>query len=160
MPAKKNAKPKPASPPNDRQRRFCEFVMRGLAAGRAYEAAGYEAKGDAADVQASKLLRNPKVAKYLDALRGEAVEVAGKDRDHMIARLWEILETPVGKINANHPLCQEFRADEGGMSIKMPSKLGAAKQLCAVLGWNKPQEVKVDATEAFSDMLKRIRARS
>jgi len=159
MPAKKTAKRKAPPPINDRQRRFCEFIMRGLAAGRAYEAAGYEAKGATADELASRMLRNAKVAKYLDGLRGEAVEVAGKDRDYMISRLWEMVETPVGKINANHPLCQEFRMDEGGMTVKMPSKLGAAKQLCAVLGWNKPQEVKVDASEAFSDMLKRIRAR-
>jgi hypothetical protein len=144
---------------NDRQRRFCEFIMRGLAAGRAYEAAGYEASGDAADVQASKLLRNAKVAKYLDGLRQEAKASAGRDRDDMLSKLWEIVETPVGKLNENHPLAQEFRFDENGLAVKMPSKLGALKQLCAVMGWNKPQEVKVDASEAFADMLKRIRAK-
>lgn len=159
MAAKKTATAKGPGPVNDRQRRFCEFVMRGLAAGRAYEAAGYEASGDAADVQASKLLRNPKVAHYLDGLRAEATAAAGRDRDDMVAKLWEIVETPVGKLNENHPLAQEFRIDEGGLAVKMPSKLGALKQLCAVMGWNKPQEVKVDASAAFGDMIKRLRAR-
>ena len=134
--------------------------MRGLAAGRAYEAAGYEASGDAADVQASKLLRNPKVAHHLDGLRKEASAAAGRDRDDMVSKLWEIVETPVGKLTENHPLAQEFRFDQSGMAVKMPSKLGALKQLCMVMGWNKPQEVKVDATQSFAEMLKRIRSRA
>lgn len=46
---------------NARHERFAQEVAKGMAAGRAYEAAGYDSEGAAADVCASKLLRNAKV---------------------------------------------------------------------------------------------------
>ena len=53
---------------NPRQRKFVKLWMQGMPAGRAYEAAGYTSTGDAADVSASQLLRNPKVAKYVETM--------------------------------------------------------------------------------------------
>jgi len=156
MPAKKT---KPETPITDRMRRVCELVVSGMPAGRAYERAGYSATGAAADVSASKLLRIPKVARYLEALRTEAAKKAGMERDDLVQYLVDVMKTPVGRIDANHVLCQEWSMDEKGMKVKMPAKLVAAAQLASIMGWNKPQEVKVDASEAFSDMLKRIRAR-
>ena len=41
---------------NDRQRRFVELVVLGRAAGRDYEEAGYDARGEVADQAASRLL--------------------------------------------------------------------------------------------------------
>ena len=39
-----------------------------MPAGRAYEAAGYEMTGDGADMAASRLIRNDKVAKYIKTM--------------------------------------------------------------------------------------------
>ena len=138
--------------------RVCQLVMTGMPAGRAYERAGYQSKGDAADVAASKLLRTPKVAAYLEELRAAAKEKAGMERDDLVKYLVNVLKTPIGEIDANHVLCQEWSCDaEGGMKVKMPAKLSAAKQLAEIMGWNKPQEVKVDLSEKLSDIIRRVR---
>jgi hypothetical protein len=158
MAAKKS---KPETPITDRMRRVCELVVSGMPAGRAYERAGYTARGDVADQAASRLLGTVKVARYLEKLRAEAAIKAGMERDDLVQYLVDVLKTPVGKIDANHFLCQEWSMDEeGGIKVKMPAKLVAAGQLAAIMGWNKPQEVKVDATQSFAEMLKRIRSRA
>lgn len=56
-------------PLNDRQRRFAELVVSGRPAGRAYEEAGYDARGNVADSAAERLLRNVGVQAYLVELR-------------------------------------------------------------------------------------------
>jgi phage terminase small subunit len=53
---------------NPRQKKFVKLWMSGVPAGRAYERAGYDSTGDAADVSASQLLRNPKVKTYIDKM--------------------------------------------------------------------------------------------
>ena len=151
---------KPETPITDRMRRVCELVVSGMPAGRAYERAGYTATGSAADVSASKLLRVPKVARYLETLRAEAAKKAGMERDDLVAYLVRVMKTPVGRLDANHELAQEWSMDaEGGIKVKMPGKLVAAAQLAVIMGWNKPQEVKVDASDKLADIIRRIRAR-
>lgn len=143
---------------NDRMRRVCELVVAGKPAGRAYELAGYAARGDAADVNASKLLRTPKVAEYLQKLRDEASVVAEYTRDDLVGFLVEVIKTPVGNIGEKSPLAQKVKVDEaGGFLIEMPNKMAAAKQLAEVMGWNKPQEVKVDLSEKLADIIGRVR---
>ncbi len=149
---------KPAGAVSEQQRRFCELLMISMPAGRAYERAGYVAKGDAADAAASRLLGNAKVAAYLERLRAEAAEKAGMDRDGLVQYLVDVLKTPVGKIDANHVLCQEWAMDEeGSLRVKMPAKLAAAKQLADIMGWNKPQEVKVNLSDQLADIIARVR---
>jgi len=153
-------KTKPETPITDRMRRVCELVVSGMPAGRAYERAGYSATGPAADVSASKLLRIPKVARYLEGLRAEAAKAAGMERDDLVRYLVSVMKTPVGKLDANHELAQEWSMDEaGGIKVKMPGKLVAAAQLAAIMGWNKPQEVKVEAGDKLADIIKRVRMR-
>jgi phage terminase small subunit len=53
---------------NPRQKKFVKLWMSGIPAGRAYEQAGYEMTGDAADMAASRLIRNDKVAKYIKTM--------------------------------------------------------------------------------------------
>lgn len=45
-----------------RQQRFVDLVLSGIPAGRAYEQAGYKARGNAAETCAARLLRNAQVA--------------------------------------------------------------------------------------------------
>lgn len=141
----------------DRQRRFAELLVQGTAAGRAYEAAGYAARGDAADACASRLLGNAKVAAYLGHLRKQAEAKAEFSRDDLIGFLVQVIRTPISKIDAESPLAQELKISDDGTTLKMPNKLGAAKQLAEVLGWNKPQEVKVDLSEQLADIIGRVR---
>lgn len=151
---------------NDRQRRFCELVVQGLPAGRAYESAGYTATGAAADVGASKTLAKPRVAAYLKSLRGEAIERASITRMDIVNFLADVIRTPVGQVDENSILCQEwhYQTDSGGargrlkrgdapsgnetelppvdtVKVKMVGKMDAVKQICLMMGWNAPVEV-------------------
>jgi len=54
------------------QRKFAEIYASGRPAGRAYEEAGYSAKGASADSAGSKLLRNDKVSEYVESLKSSA----------------------------------------------------------------------------------------
>lgn len=145
-------------PINDRMRRVCELVVSGHPAGRAYELAGYASRGEAADVCASQLLAKPKVAKYLATLRAEASIKAEFTRDDLVGFLVQVIKTPVGEVGEKNPLAQRVKIEaEGGFLIEMPNKMAAAKQLAEVMGWNKPQEVKVDLSEKLADIIGRVR---
>ena len=151
-------KAKPERPLNDRMRRVCELVVQGVPAGRAYEQAGYNARGDAADQNASQLLRKPKVAVYLATLRQAAAKNAEFGRDDLIGFLVQIIKTPVSEVGQDSRLAQRVKVDDTGMVIEMPGKMLAAKQLAEIMGWNKPAEVKVDLSDKLSDIIGRIRS--
>lgn len=155
------AKPKTVKaerPINDRMRRVCELVVSGHPAGRAYELAGYSSRGETADVCAAQLLAKPKVAAYLAMLREQASKKAEYTRDDLVGFLVQVMKTPIGEVGANSILAQKCKVDEaGGYLIEMPSKIQAAKQLAEVMGWNKPQEVKVDLSEKLADIIGRVR---
>jgi phage terminase small subunit len=53
---------------NPRQKKFVKLWMSGIPAGRAYEQAGYDSRGAEADANASRLIRNDKVAKYIKTM--------------------------------------------------------------------------------------------
>lgn len=150
--------PKDERPINDRMRRFCELVVSGHPAGRAYEMAGYTARGDAADQNASQLLRKPKVAAYLQTLREQASKKAEFSRDDLVGFLVSVIKTPVGEVGVNSVLAQKCKVDaEGSLLIEMPSKILAAGKLAEIMGWNKPAEVKVDLSEKIADIISRVR---
>jgi phage terminase small subunit len=72
---------------NDRQRKFAQLVVKGSAAGRAYEKAGYDARGVKADQSASRMLStNEKVKAYIDELRakGAAKTMLTLEKTHEI----------------------------------------------------------------------------
>jgi hypothetical protein len=156
---KTKPKKKPAERPiNDRMRRFCELMVSGHPAGRAYELAGYSARGAVADSNASETLRIPKVAAYLASLREAASKKAEFSRDDLVGFLVEVIKTPVGEVGEKNRLAQKVKIDaEGGFLIEMPGKIAAAKQLAEIMGWNKPQEVKVDLSEKLADIIGRVR---
>jgi phage terminase small subunit len=60
------------------QRRFVEGRAAGMPAGRAYEAAGYRAKGRAADAAASRLLAKTNVSAALAEVQSSTPEIADK----------------------------------------------------------------------------------
>jgi hypothetical protein len=75
---------------NPRHERFVSLVAAGLPAGRAYEQAGYASRGNAADVGASKLVRNPKVARALEIERATFREQSSLGREEKLRILAEI----------------------------------------------------------------------
>jgi hypothetical protein len=145
-------------PINDRMRRFCELVVSGHKAGRAYEMAGYANRGALADVEACKLLRKPKVAEYLNLLREQASAKAEFTRDDLVGFLVQEIKTPADQVLPGNPLLQRMKVDEaGGYLIESYPKSQATKQLAEIMGWNKPQEVKVDVSEKLAEIVRRVR---
>jgi len=144
-------------PINDRMRRVCELVVQGHPAGRAYELAGYQARGDSADQAASRLLGTVKVAAYIETLRAAASRKAEFSRDDLVQFLVEVIKTPVSEVGEGSRLAQKVKVDDAGMTVEMPGKMLAAKQLAEIMGWNKPQEVKVDLSEKVADIIRRVR---
>ena len=53
---------------NPRQKKFVKLWLSGVPAGRAYEQAGYDSRGAEADANASRLIRNDNVAKYIKTM--------------------------------------------------------------------------------------------
>lgn len=139
---------------NKRQADFCRFVAAGMPQGRAWELAGYKCSSRKnADICASKALKLPQVAAYLRSLKEAAwakdvLTLAEKRKG--LADIWR---TPIGEIDANHPLAQEVKrkthTDKDGNTfteetIKMPGKLDALKldaQLAGELKDNQSQNV-------------------
>lgn len=151
---KKTSEPRPI---NDRQRRFCEFVVQGMPAGRAYERAGYQARGDAADAHAARMVGNGRVSEYLQLLRADAARKAEFTRDDLVGFLVQVIKTPVGEVGEKSQLAQKLNVSDSGVTIEMPGKIQAAKQLADIMGWNKPQEVKVDLSEKLAEIIGKVR---
>jgi hypothetical protein len=133
---------------NVRERKFADLYLTGMAAGRAYEAAGFTARGASADTQASLALRNPKVSRYIQDERRRAAEASRMERWELVGYLCRVLRTPVGRVDEDSDLAQEVAreevADEVVRSrIKMVPKLEAAKQLAQILGYNEPEKMTV-----------------
>lgn len=100
-----------------RQRVFAEIYAPGdVAAGRAYEQAGFKARGASADSAAARLLQNVEVASYVRALREAAAKFGAakailsiREKREYLARL---VRTPIGNVDVerdgeNGDLCQE-----------------------------------------------------
>jgi hypothetical protein len=74
----KESKASPLDALNARQRRFVELLAGGMAAGRAYEQAGYSVAGDKADQSASRMLRNDKVSAALASIQKSTPQIADR----------------------------------------------------------------------------------
>ncbi|WP_156751074.1 terminase small subunit [Mesorhizobium sp. AA23] len=72
---------------NIRQERFCRGLLEGLPQSRAYVEAGYAARGNAAEVEASKMVRLPKVAARIAELRNAAAKRLEITVDDLVAEL-------------------------------------------------------------------------
>lgn len=129
-------------PLNTRQLNFAQNIASGLTAGRAYEQAGYSARGNGADVNGCKLLKRADVAAEVERLRKQSAEDCRWTRKRGLDFLCDVLETPIGKINADHVLAQEHQAAtlRVGERLKMPAKIDAFRELAKMLGWYEPEK--------------------
>ncbi|MCZ8546317.1 terminase small subunit [Mesorhizobium qingshengii] len=72
---------------NTRQEQFCHGLVEGLPQSRAYIKAGYTARGNAAEVEASKMVRLPKVAARIAELRADAARRSEITVDDLVDEL-------------------------------------------------------------------------
>lgn len=129
-----------------RERKFADLMIpENMAAGRAYEQAGYPSKGGSANTQACHLLKNPHITAYIKGERRKAAEANQIQRWEVVGFLARVLKTPVGELRQDSDIAQEWREETVGEMgartvVKMPDKIAAAKQLCQMLGWNEPEK--------------------
>jgi hypothetical protein len=76
---------------SEQQGLFAEHIVQGKSRIDAYGLAGYVGQGNAAYVTASQLLRNPKIARYVHALRNERQKRYAVELDDLITQLTAIV---------------------------------------------------------------------
>lgn len=130
------------------QRTFCELYASNMPAGRAYEQAGYKARGNAAEAAASRLLTNVKVKTYVEEIQAQSSEDCRWSRKQAMDYLCDVLETPIGKINPNHVMAQSHQeaTERSGEKITMPGKIEAFRELAKMCDWYTPVKVEVKGT--------------
>ncbi|CAB5162394.1 Terminase small subunit [uncultured Caudovirales phage] len=84
-----------------KQQRFVEEYLVDLNATAAYKRAGYVAKGNAAEVNAARLLRNAQVQAAVTAAKAERSERTKVDADWLLLRLVEEAEADVAMLYAD-----------------------------------------------------------
>jgi hypothetical protein len=148
---------------NIRQERFAELVASGVPAMRAYSEAGYSTRGKTAEANATRLIENDGVKALIQAIRAETAAKLALKREDLARHLWAVVMTPIGELDANSPLVQEFATHKDGRKrVKMQDKLGSARLLCEMMGWKEPEKHIVDAgpqtLEAVRERAKTIAA--
>jgi phage terminase small subunit len=147
--------PKPSTTElNDRQRRFADRIVDGDAATAAYFKAFPRCKSKSTAAQEGcKLLKNPKVAAFIQELREWDEDVMQSERiitkQELLEFLTRTIRTAAGAIDRDDPLCQSYKDTVGQYSstheIKLPDKLKAAERVCKIMGWDAPEKIE-DAT--------------
>ncbi len=84
--------------------------------------------------------------------------------EELVTWLCAVIRTPIGELDTDSPLVQEFSANALRETVirtrvKMVGKLEACKQLAALMGWNEPEQIKIDATDRLAGLLQKIRER-
>lgn len=77
-------------PLTPKQQMFVREYLVDLNASAAYKRAGYAAKGNVAEVNASRLLRNAQVAKAVQAAKAERAQRVNIDADQVVLNILEI----------------------------------------------------------------------
>lgn len=112
-----------------KHQKFAERVAAGDTPPKAYKAAYPKASAVSVDSLSSKLTKNLKVKEEIVRLRHRIQESAGGTVLSEIEKrqfLADVVRTPVGKIDKDHPLCQSYKvAADGTVKIKTVDKIRA-----------------------------------
>lgn len=142
---------------NVRHEAFCQAYALGGNASEAYRKAGYSAKD--ADVAGPRLLGNVGIQQRIEQIRLENDGKSELTKAQALHYLAQIIRTPIGEIDQNHHLAQEYAITEHGHRLKMPGKLEALKLLGQWCGWEKGTEAENKAADSLRDVMAEIRAR-
>lgn len=126
---------------SSRHELFAQSVASGACAAEAYRQAGYSARGHAAEVNASKLLRKTEVSQRIAELQKENAERSLLTRDKALRILADVAR--------------------GGTAAAVRERIRAIEILAKMNGWLAAvkTENKVSADDPLSQLLKRIRQR-
>lgn len=92
-------------PLNDRQSRFIDEYLIDFNATAAYKRAGYSATGNAAEVGAHQLLRNPKVAAEVAKRQAQTAQKLGITREEALQEAWDIVKADPRELVEHIVMC-------------------------------------------------------
>lgn len=148
-------------PLNPRQKRFAELYHRygnaTRAYGEAYDAPRTETGAFPHWVTAdgNRLVRNGDVQEEVSRLKGETSALSSLSLAETVDYLVSVINTPVGEIGPESPLCEEYHIEESGkIKTKSVSKIAAIRELARLTGMDAPQKVEISADDAFTKLLK------
>lgn len=128
-------------PLSAQQKKFCELYVSGRPAGRAYEEAGYKAKGAKADESASRALsRNAKVIEYVEELRAECKSTAIMTATERMEWLSGVITTPLSEIDSKSLYCAEEVRSDGSYKLKKVDPIRAMDILNRMDGAYAPEK--------------------
>lgn len=144
---------------NSRQQRFVELYTSGMAAGRAYEEAGYQARGNTADVMGSKLLRNAKVAAAIAEVQADLRVATRVTKVGMIERLMTIIESRPDEAAMDNPLCEVKQTSFGPVPV-FTDKANCMEKVIKMLGFYAPEVVETSGVESLAAAIAALAPRS
>lgn len=148
---------------NPRQQKFAELMAAGQTAKAAYFEAFPRCRSEkTAEAEGSRLSKNPKVMEMIEAIQWETTDTLKSEliasKKELAEFLTEVIRTPAGTIDEEHKLCQSFKFTKGERSLKIPDKIKAAERLSKLMGYDKPEQVKVEAGDSLQKLFDEIRA--
>lgn len=150
--------------PKSQHEKFAQHCAGGKSDCEAYKAAGYKADPEK---NACQIAGYRGVKERIAWLK---TQIADKVTDgfawqQIDALKWalEVIQTPIGEIGKDHPLCQEYSytSNEHGGSerFKMPAKMDALAKIIQIKGWAAPDKVEVAVDDTKLEWAKRVRSR-
>ena len=112
---------------------------------RAYSEAGYSNRGKNAEANATRMMENDGVKSRLAEIRTKTAANLKLKREDLARHLYAAVMTPIGDLDANSPLLQEFSIGKDGQKrVKSIDKIAAARLLCEMMGWKEPEQVVIE----------------
>ena len=140
---------------NARYERFAQIVADGkLTPTAAYrEALGADARD--ADVNSCRWMKKPPIAKRIAELKAKAAGKCSLSREAYIRSLVEMYEAGPCDASVDNPRC-DVLITRGQKHAVFPQKLAVGAQLSKLVGWDKPLEINVGASDTLTAFLRQI----
>ena len=145
---------------NPRWEKFCQaLVLLGNQA-EAYRRAGYRKERTPHDIAvgASRLMTFDGIKQRISQLRAKALLCHDLNREELARFYSSVIVTPVGQVDANHPLAQSVEITDKGIKIRLPDKNAAAAGLSRLHGWDAAERVDLTLTNPLTDYLRALRS--
>ncbi len=128
---------------------FALCMADGKSAAEAYRVTHPKVTNATAETNGPKMHRDTQVAlrvKFLQKkVEDKVTDEFAWDKVDTLKWCLEIAQTPIGKVDQDHPLCQEYSRTDGNDSTtvryKMPAKLEAMEKIIKIRGWYEPDKV-------------------
>lgn len=155
-----------SQPLDPKREKFIEHLLNGDSAANAYSKVFPKAKPESAETAGPAMRREVQVGFRFDYLQkrieDKVVEEFAWTKIDALNWLKTVVDTPIGAVGKDHPLCQEYgyTSNEHGGSerFKMPGKMDAVKTIGDWLKWNAPQQHEI-IVESREEWVRRIRGR-